>query len=49
MIGEPSPVHIICSVTEQVEKLCVHDRNDKIEGIIRIGDDDEHRRLTVSQ
>ena len=49
MIGKPSPVHIIGSVTKQVEKLRVHDRNDKIECVIRIGDDDEHRRLAVSQ
>ena len=48
MNGEPSVVNIIRLVAEQVEKLGVHNRHDKVEGIVGIGDDDEQRRLAVA-
>ena len=49
MDGQPTVVDIICLVTEQIEHLGVHNRHDEIEGIIRIGNDDEQCRLTVSR
>ena len=36
-------------ITEQIEHLGVHDRHDKIEGIIRVGNDDEQCCLTISE
>ena len=48
MDGKPSVINIIRLVTEQVEKLGVHDRNNEVEGIIGIRDDNEQRRLSVA-
>ena len=48
MDGKPSVVNIICFVAEKVEELGVHDCHDEIEGVIGIGNDDEQRRLPVS-
>jgi len=49
MVGEPAVMDIICLITEQVKKLGVHDGHDKVEGIISVGDDDEHGRPLISQ
>ena len=48
MNGKPSVVNVICLVAEKVEELGIHDRHDEIEGVIGIGNDDEQRRLPVS-
>ena len=48
MDGKPSVVNVICLVAEKVEELGIHDRHDEIEGVIGIGNDDEQRRLPVS-
>ena len=48
MDGKPSVVNVICFVAEKVEELGIHDRHDEIEGVIGIGNDDEQRRLPVS-
>ena len=48
MGGKPSVVNVICFVAEKVEELRIHDRHDEIEGVIGIGNDDEQRRLPVS-
>ena len=49
MIGKSAVVLVIRPVAEQVEELGVHDGNDKVEGVIRIGDDDKHGRLPVPE
>ena len=38
---------IICFITEQIKKLCVHDRHHKIECIIGITDNHEHCCLLI--
>ena len=48
MDGEPPIVDIIRLVAEQVKKLGVHDRHDKVEGIVGIRDNDEQRRFAVA-
>lgn len=48
MNGKPSVVNVICLVAEKVEELGIHDCYDEIEGVIGVGNDDEQRRLTVS-
>ena len=48
MDGKPSVVNVICLVAEKVEELGIHDRHDEIEGVVGIGNDDEQRRLPVS-
>jgi len=48
MDGKPSVVNVICLVAEKVEELGIHDCHDEIEGVIGIGNDDEQRRLPVS-
>ena len=40
---------IIRSITEKVEQLGIHDRHHKVEGIIGIRDDYEHRCPFLSQ
>ena len=40
-------IHIVRPVTEQVKKLRIHDRHNKIERRIRITDDKEQRRFPV--
>lgn len=35
-------MHIIRPVTEQIKKLGIHDRHNKIKGIIRVRDDNKH-------
>ena len=48
MDGKPSVVNVICFVAEKVEELGIHDCHNEIEGIVGIGNDDEQRRLSVS-
>ena len=48
MDGKSSVVNVICFVAQKVEELGIHDCHDKIECIIGIGNDDEQRRLPVS-
>ncbi len=48
MDGKPPIVNVICLVAEKVEELGIHDCHDEIEGVIGIGNDDEQRRLPVS-
>ena len=48
MDGKPPIVDIIRLVAEQVKKLGVHNRHDKVEGIVGIRDNDEQRRLAVA-
>ena len=47
MVGEPSMMYIIRLVTEKVEQLGVHNGDNKVEGIVCVGDDDEHGCLPV--
>ena len=49
MVRKPTAVLIIRLITQKVEKLGVHDGDHKIEGIVRIADDDEHRRPALAQ
>jgi len=48
MNGKPSVVNVICLVAQKVEELGIHDRHNEVEGVIGIGNDDEQRRLPVS-
>ena len=47
MYRQPSLVLIIRQFAQQVEKLAVHDADDKVEGGVRVRDDDEERRLLL--
>ena len=47
MDGQPAMIHIIRPVTEQIEKLRIHDRHDKIERVISIGDNDKQCCLFI--
>ena len=49
MVRKPAAVLIIRLITQKVEKLGVHDGDHKIEGIVRIADDDKHRRPALAQ
>ena len=49
MVGKPASVYIIRLITKQIEKLRIHDRHDKIKGIIRVRNNDKHSCLSVSQ
>ena len=40
---------IICFIAEQIEKLGVHDGNNKVESVIRITDNDKHGCFLVAQ
>ena len=48
MNRKPSVVNVICFVAEKVEELGIHDCHDEIEGVVGIRNDDEQRRLPVS-
>ena len=48
MNGKPSVVNVICLVAEKVEELGIHDCHNEVEGVIGVGNDDEQRRLPVS-
>ena len=48
MNGKPTVVNVICFIAQKVEELGIHDCHDEIEGVIGIGNDDEQRRLPVS-
>ena len=49
MDGQLSAVHIVCLVTEQIEKLGVDHRNQEVEGGIRVRHDEEQRRFLIAQ
>ena len=42
-------MYIICPVTEQIKKLCIHDRHNKVKGIICIRNNDKHGRPLIAQ
>ena len=46
-MGQPPMIHIVRPVTEQVKKLRIHDRHDKIKCVIGIGDNDKQRCLFI--
>ena len=48
MVRKSSTMLIICFITEQIKKLCVHDCHHKIECIIGITDNDKHCCLLIS-
>ena len=48
MDGKPPVVNVICFVAEKVEELGIHDCRNEVEGVIGIRNDDEQRRLSVS-
>lgn len=48
MDGEPPAVHVVRLITQEIEKLCVQDAHDKVEGVVGIGDDNEQRRFPVA-
>ena len=47
MDGQSPMIHIVRPVTEQVKKLRIHDRHDKIERVIGVGDNDKQRCLFI--
>ena len=49
MDGQLSAVHIICLVAEQIKKLGVDHRNQKIEGAVRIRHDEEQSCFLITQ
>ena len=49
MDGKFAAVHIICLVTQQIEKLSVDHRNQKVEGGIRVRHDEEQCRFLIAQ
>ena len=49
MVRKPAAVLIIRLIAQKVEKLGVHDGDHKIEGIVCIADNDEHRCPSLSQ
>lgn len=49
MDGQTAAVKVIRLVAQQVEKLGVHERRHKIEGAVRVREDDEQRRFAVTQ
>ena len=48
MNGKPAAVQIISLITQEVEKLRVEDRHNKIERIVRIRNDNEQCRFVVA-
>ena len=49
MDGQLAAVHIICLVAQQIEKLGVDHRNQKIEGAVRIAHNQKQRRFLIAQ
>ena len=49
MDGQLSAVHIVCLVTEQIEKLGVNHRNQEVEGTVRVRHDEEQSCFLISQ
>ena len=49
MIREPPSMLIVCLIAQQVKQLRIHDGDHKIEGIVCIADDDEHRCPSLAQ
>ena len=49
MYGQLSAVHIVCLVTEQIEKLGVNHADEKVKGGIRVRHDEEQRRFLIAQ
>lgn len=49
MDGQLSAVHIVCLVTEQIEKLGVNHADEKVKGGIRVRHDEEQRRFLIAQ
>lgn len=49
MDGQPASVEVVRLVTQQVEKLGVHEGGHEIEGAVRVRQDDEQGRWPVAQ
>ena len=49
MDRQAAAVEVVRLVAQKVEKLGVHERRHKIEGAVRIREDDEQRRFAVAQ
>lgn len=49
MDRQASPVEVVRLIAQQIEKLGVHECRHKIEGAVRIREDDEQRRFAVAQ
>ena len=49
MNRKPAMIHIIRLVTKQIKHLRVHNGHQKVEGIIRIGNNDKECRLFLSK
>ena len=49
MDRQAAAVEVVRLVAQKVEKLGVHERRHKIEGAVRVGENDEQRRFPVSQ
>jgi len=49
MDGQLSAVHIVCLVTEQIEKLGVNHADEEVKGGIRVRHDEEQRRFLIAQ
>ena len=48
MDRKPSAVHIVCLLTQQIEKLRVDHADQEVERAVRVTHDQEQRRLPVS-
>ena len=48
MDGQLAAVHIVCLVAQQIEKLGVNHRNQKVEGAVRVRHDEEQRRFLIA-
>ena len=49
MDGQLAAVHIIRFVAQEVKKLGVNHRNQKVESAVRVRHDEEQRRLLIAQ
>ena len=49
MDGKPAAVLVIGLFTQQIEKLCIAEGDQEIEGIVRIAHYEEQRRFPVPQ
>ena len=49
MDGKSAPVDIIRFFTKQIEQLCIRHTDKEVEGAVRIGHDQEQRRLPVPE
>lgn len=49
MNRQPAAVLIICLVTKQIEQLGVGQRDEEVESIVGVADDDKERGLAITE